>query len=63
MFEDLQITEIEEARLDENKISIKCYLIAMHFLKVYEVEGRREPIFDLSPKTMREWVWHYVQKI
>jgi len=63
MFEDLQITEIEEARLDENKISIKCYLIAMHFVKVYDVEGRREPIFDLSPKTMREWVWHCVEKI
>jgi len=63
MFEDLQITEIEEARLDENKISIKYYLIAMHFVKVYDVEGRREPIFDLSPKTMREWVWYYVEKI
>jgi len=63
MFEDLQTTEIEEARLDENKISIKCYLIAMCFVKVYDVEGRREPIFDLSHKTMREWVWHCAQKI
>jgi len=63
MFESLQVTKIEEARLDDNKISIKCYLIAMHFLKVCGVEGRWEPIFDLSPNTMRDWAWCYAQKI
>ena len=63
IFEDLQITNTPEARLDEKKISIEHFLQALHFLCICEVESRREPMFDRSPKTMREWVWHYVKKI
>jgi len=63
IFEDLQTTPIESARLDRNKISITHCLQALHFVYVYESEKRREPIFDLSPKTMRKWVWHYAKKI
>ena len=63
VFEDLQTSDNPEARLDENKINIDYLLQALHFLYVYDIEYRREPIFDLSPKTMREWVWYYVEKV
>lgn len=63
VFEDLQVTDVAEARLDANKISLFYFLQSMHFLYTYDTEHRREPIFDRSPKTMREWVWYYVRKI
>ena len=63
VFEDLQTTDHEEARLDEDKIEIKYFLQALSFLYIYETEQRREPVFDLSHKTMRNWVWYYVKKI
>lgn len=63
IFEDLQTTRLDEARIAANKTNIHYFLAALHFLKVYETEERREPIFDRSPKTMREWVWYFVRKI
>ena len=63
VFENLQTSEHPEARLDEGKVNVEYFLQALYFLKVYGNEGTREPIFDRSPKTMREWVWHYVSKI
>ena len=59
----MQITPIDEARLDENKISIEYFLQSLHFLYVYDTEKRREPKFDRSPKILREWTWYYVGKI
>lgn len=63
IFEDLQTTEVDDARLDDNKISAKYFLISLNFLFVYETEDRKEPIFDLSQKTTREWVVYYVKKV
>ena len=63
IFEDLQMTEVDEARLGKNKININYFLSTLYFLKVYETEKRREPVFDRSPKAMRGWVWYYVRKI
>ena len=63
VFEDLQTSPNEDARLDEKKISIEYFLQALNFLYAYNTEKRREPMFDLSPKTMRDWVWYYVYKI
>jgi len=63
IFEDLQTTTIECARVEKKKVSIKYFLQALHFLYVYDIENRREPVFDLSPKTMRKWVWYYAAKI
>lgn len=63
IFEELQITRLDSARLGKNKVSAFYFLASLYFLKVYETEKRREPIFDLSPKTMRNWVWYYVRKI
>ena len=63
IFADLQVTPVDGARLGKNKINAFYFLASLYFLKVYETEKRREPIFDLSPKTMRGWVWYYVRKI
>ena len=37
IFEDLQTSNAEAARLDDNKINRKCFLQALHFLRVYEL--------------------------
>ena len=63
VFEDLQTSDNDEARLDKEKISIKYLLVTLNFLYDYQTELKREPIFDLSPKTLREWVWYYVPKL
>lgn len=63
IFEDPQIAQIECARLDRKKISIKCCLQAFSFLHACDVKNRREPVFDLSLKTMQKWVWHCAAKI
>lgn len=63
IFEDLQTTDDVDARLDDNKIRIDGLLMTLYFLKVYPTEKRREATFDLSPKTMRDWVWYYLRKI
>ena len=52
IFEDLQTTDIEEAMIPDNKVSIKYFLMALNFLYVYDVEDRREPLWNLSPKTI-----------
>ena len=62
-FEDLQVIDHAEARLGRNKISSFYFLQSLNFLYVYEIEERREPIFDRSPKTLRKWLWYYVKKI
>ena len=63
MFADLQTTDTPGARLDVNKIDINCFLMALHFLRCYPTETQREAIFNLSPKTIRQWSWYYLEKI
>ena len=63
MFEDLQVSKNAEARLDDDRINANYFLQALHFLYGYETEGKREPKFDLSHKTLRQHAWYYVQKI
>ena len=63
MFEDLQVTDLPAARLGKNKVSCFYFLQSLNFLYVYEIEERREPIFDRSPKTLRKWLWCYVRKL
>ena len=63
IFEDLQLTDIDEARLDPKDVNLKFFLMALHFLKCYPTENEREAMFDISPKWGREKVWLYVQKI
>jgi len=63
IFEDLQVTDLPEARIGKTKVSCSYFLQSLNFLYVYEIEERREPIFDRSPKTPRKWVWCCVKKV
>ena len=50
VFEDLQTSDHEEARVNADKASATHFLQALNFLKECRTEGRREAVFDRSPK-------------
>jgi hypothetical protein len=63
IWEDLQTTEVEEARVPVEDLNVHFFLMAMHALKRYPTEGEREAIFDISKKWGRDKVWYFVEKI
>ena len=63
IFEDLQVTDLPEARIGKNKVACSCFPQSLNFLCVCETEEKREPTFDRSPKTLRKWVWCCVKKV
>jgi len=64
IWEDLQLTTIDKAHLPvENRDKINYFLMAMHFLKRYDVESERSLIYGVSRDTARTWSWYFVEKI
>jgi DDE superfamily endonuclease len=63
IWEDLQTTHHEDARVDKEKLNPRFFLMALHHLKKYPTEDDRESEWDVSPKTSREWIWFYLEKI
>jgi hypothetical protein len=63
IWEDLQTTEVEEARVPVEDLNVQFFLMAMHHLKRYPTEGEREAIFDISKKWGRNKVWFFVEKV
>ena len=63
IWEDLQTTEIPEARIDEKKVCVDSFLMAVHFLKCYPSEEQRSGIFKICEKTARKWGWYYAAKL
>ena len=63
LFEDLQTTPIVEAKIQEDKISLRYFLMTIYFLRHYPNEQILESRFNVSEKTARTWVWFYVAKI
>ena len=64
IWEDLQITNIPQARLlPKDRKRISYFLMAMHFLKRYNVESERALDYGLSEDTVRKWSWFFVEKI
>ena len=63
IWEDLQRTNIPEARVSSKTLSIDYFLEALNFLYRYKRESERESTFDKSPKTLRKWCWYYLEKI
>ena len=63
IWEDLQTTTVEAARVPSEKLDPKYFLMAMNHLRKYPTEEEREGPWDVSPKTGREWVWFYLEKI
>lgn len=63
LYADLQTTSVEAARITQEDINVRHFLMAMHTLKRYPTEDEREAIFDISPHQGRDIVWFYLQKV
>lgn len=63
VWEDIQTTDIPEAKVNEDQLDRDHFLMALHHLKRYPTELEREPLFDIDPSEGRFWVWFYVGKI
>lgn len=70
MWEDLQITNIDEARISGKSVdnrnsgcNLKNFLRAYHFLKRYETDRERKCSSGHARETARKWVWFFVLKI
>ena len=63
IWEDLQQTQIEEARVEVAARNINHFLMALHQLKRYPTDFEREAKFDISLMWGRDWCWFFVEKI
>ena len=65
IWEDLQTTDIAEAKLGSGTKfrSVENFLMALHFLKRYDTESERESRWQFSDRYLRDTGWYYVQKI
>ena len=63
IWEDLQTTNIPEARIDSWKTDPDSFLMAIHFLVRYPTEEEQTGIFKICDKTACSWSWFYTRKI
>jgi hypothetical protein len=63
IFEDLQMTEIDEARVDAETLCVDSFLLALHFIKCYHTENQMSGLFKICERTVRKWAWFYAKKI
>jgi hypothetical protein len=64
VYEDLQKTEIVEARIDNpNTKTLTFFLAAVYMLKKYPKEDDLESLLDYSPRYISRKVWMYIEKI
>jgi hypothetical protein len=57
------MTVVEEAGVPPEHLKVEYFLMAMHHLKQYPTEVKREGIFDILLKWGWDKVWYYVEKI
>jgi hypothetical protein len=55
IFEDLQMTQIPEARVDPKTLCVESFLMAFHFLKCYPTENQLSGLFKICERTARKW--------
>jgi hypothetical protein len=65
IWEDLQTTEIEDARLtnSESNKGLDNFLMAINFLKCYPTHNKQKCDFKISDRTAREKTWTYLKKV
>ena len=63
VYEELQTTAIEAARIEPSIIDVDDFFAAVHFLKRYPTEIERECLFGLPAKTIRKRTWNHVFKL
>jgi hypothetical protein len=63
LWETLQTTSIEAAKVDPKKHSLNDFLCTMHFLYRYPTEIEGHNMWKRSRNTTRKWNWFFVEKI
>ena len=63
ILEDLQTTQIEEARVDAEMVCVDSFLMAMHFLMHYPTEDQLSGLFKICERTAQKWSWFYAKKV
>lgn len=65
IWEDLQTTPIDEARISgaDANTGLNYFLMSIHFLKCYPTEQQQVSRFQISDRTVREWTWFYLKKV
>lgn len=64
IYEDLQKTNIDDARIDSpNDISLKFFLISLYYLQKYPTEDVMESTLDISPRYISKMVWQYIGRV
>ena len=59
---DLRTSKIDDVRLSESA-DPKHFMIALKFMKSYDTEAALAGTFECDEKTVRKWVWFYIEKI
>jgi hypothetical protein len=65
LWEDLQTTSIDDARLvvADPERDLKYLLFSIYYLKSYPIENDSSGRWGLSDRTLRDWKWRYIKKI
>ena len=63
IYEDLQTTDIETAKIKGSPLELKYFLLGLYFLAHYPKESQMEPLFDYSRKWARDLVWQTVKRL
>ena len=63
IWEDLQTTDNQEARIDADCCDVSSFLMAMNFLKLYGTEQARAVLFKICEQSARKWSWFFVKKV
>ena len=62
IYEDMQITDVAEAKIEGNELSLKHFLMGLYYLRKYPKEIEIEQKFDYSMYHGREVCWNTVTK-
>lgn len=60
---EMQITHLQEAKIDAATTCLENILMAAHFLKCYPTENQAEAIFNVSDRTYRDRVNIHLRKL
>ncbi len=63
IWEDLQTTSLPNAHVLRRDRKVKWFLIALHHLKRYPTEIKREGMFNILAMWGRDLVWYFVEKV
>jgi len=63
LWTDLQTTDIEDAKIPAKYMKLDYFLMTLHFLKRYKIDGELAGMFKVHEETVRDWIWYFQGKI